>query len=208
VFGLQRASVGPGATKNVATGRPVGCESGISCRTCIVAAIGPPEPAVVPTDTGVATFLPSSLFFSLHPPAWQCSSGPSPTSSRLSLLLRSHHRRFSAVIYSSPCVYFSDTSGVSHEARVRCGRCGRRKCGLLRGACRPRAGWARLDARESSTGLDRRKHLLYRWGFSTTTTPGVAGLPPGRYSGVAPARRQETPAPGRPALLRQAEPEG
>ncbi len=39
MFGLQRASVGPDATKNVATGRPVGCESSISCRTCIVAAI-------------------------------------------------------------------------------------------------------------------------------------------------------------------------
>jgi hypothetical protein len=106
---------------------------------------------VVPTDTGVATFLPSSLYFSLHPPARQCSSGP--TSSRLSHLLRSHHRRFSVVIYSSPCEYFADTSGEFHEARVRCGLCGRRKCGFLRGACRPRAGWARFDARESSTGL-------------------------------------------------------
>jgi succinate dehydrogenase/fumarate reductase flavoprotein subunit len=36
----------------------------------------------------------------------------------------------------------------------------------------------------------------------------VAGLPPGRYSGVAPARRQVTPAPGRPAPLGQAKPEG
>jgi hypothetical protein len=138
VFGLQRASVGPGATKNVATGRPVGCESDLpSRRWCR------PTPALPP----------SSLYFSLRPPAWQCSSGPSPTSSRLSHLLRSHHhRRFSAAIYSSPCVYFSDPSGESHEARVLCGRCGRRKCGLLRGACRPRAGWARLDGSGLTSG--------------------------------------------------------
>jgi hypothetical protein len=39
VLGLQRASVGPRATKNVAKGRPAGSERGISCRACIVVAI-------------------------------------------------------------------------------------------------------------------------------------------------------------------------
>jgi hypothetical protein len=204
VFGLQRASVGPGATKNFATGRPVGFESGISCRTCIVAAIATSRagggadrhrrlpPSSLPHSSSVYTRRPGNARRAPAPRAADCriscaatTDGSPPSSTRpLVYTSRIHQgslmkQGYDVVVAGAGnaafCAGLAAQMGVAPDALE--GTVAEFNVAVCPGVCMPPAG------------------------FSTTTTPGVAGLPPGRYSGVAPAT-------GRPAHLGQAKPEG